>query len=66
LFLGRSSFDWSAEFCQNGSGYTTKPAIRVLMWFEETDDVSVAIAKEKQIKTSRRQWKMNLVEFENP
>ena len=30
------------------------------------DDISVAVAKEKQIKTWRRRWKTNLVEFENP
>ena len=51
---------------EHGSDYTSKYRIRDLVWFEETDDVTVAIAKEKQIKTWRRRWKMNLVEFENP
>ena len=48
------------------SEYTSKYRIHELVWFEETDDVAVAIAKEKQIKTWRRRWKINLVEFENP
>jgi len=34
--------------------------------FRRPDDISVAVAKEKQIKTWRRRWKTNLVEFENP
>ena len=51
---------------EHGPDYTSKYRIRDLVWFEETDDVTVAIAKEKQIKTWRRRWKMNLVEFENP
>ena len=51
---------------ENGSSHTSKYRIHELVWFEETDDVSAAVAKEKQIKTWRRQWKMNLVEYENP
>lgn len=56
---------WQYRF-DRGSEHTAKYRIHNLVWFEETDDVSVAIVKEKQIKTWRRQWKMNLVEFENP
>ena len=51
---------------RRGFSYTTKYGIDRLVWFEETNDVEVAIAKEKQIKTWRRRWKMNLVEFSNP
>ena len=49
-----------------GSNFTKKYATHSLVWFDETDDVTVAIAKEKQIKGWRRRWKVNLVEFENP
>jgi putative endonuclease len=49
-----------------GSSFTSKYRTHELVWFEETDDISAAIAREKQIKTWRRQWKKNLVEFENP
>ena len=51
---------------KRGSEHTSKYEISDLVWFQETDDIAVAIAKEKQIKTWRRLWKMNLVEFENP
>ena len=56
---------WQHRY-ERGSDHTSKYRIHELVWFEETDDVAVAIAKEKQIKTWRRRWKMNLVEFENP
>ena len=51
---------------RSGSAFTTKYGIDQLVWFEQSDDVAVAISKEKQIKTWRRRWKMNLIEFENP
>jgi putative endonuclease len=47
-------------------GFSSKYRIDRLVWFEETNDVRAAIAREKQIKTWRRRWKMNLIEFENP
>jgi len=49
-----------------GSEHTYRYRIHDLVWFEETDDITAAIAREKQVKMWRRQWKMNLVEFENP
>lgn len=48
-----------------GADYTSKHGIHDLVWFDETDDVSVAIGKEKQIKNWRRQWKVNLIEEGN-
>ena len=51
---------------EGGSEFTANYRVHDLAWFQETDDISVAVAKEKQIKTWRRRWKTNLVEFENP
>jgi putative endonuclease len=56
---------WQHRF-ESNSAHTLKYGIHQLVWFEETDDVTAAIAKEKQLKTWRRQWKLHLVEFENP
>ena len=42
-------------------GFTNKYNIDKLVYFEETDDVSAAIAREKQVKNWHRQWKINLI-----
>jgi putative endonuclease len=47
------------------SQYASKHGIHDLVWFDETDDVTAAILKEKQIKNWRRQWKINLIEEKN-
>ncbi len=49
-----------------GSRFTTKYKTRHLLWYEETDDISAALSREKQIKNWRRQWKIELLEAENP
>jgi putative endonuclease len=49
-----------------GSKFTKKHQLAKLVWFDETDDVTVAIAHEKQIKNWRREWKIDLVETGNP
>ena len=36
------------------------------MWFEAHEDVKSAIEREKKIKEWRRDWKVNLVQTENP
>lgn len=47
-------------------GFTKKYNITKLVWFEQTDDVRLAIQKEKQIKKWNRKWKLNLIEQTNP
>jgi len=37
-----------------------------LVWFEAHEDVKSAIEREKKIKKWRRDWKVNLVQTENP
>ena len=36
-----------------------------LVWFEESEDITIAIGREKQIKAWRRKWKINLVKAKN-
>jgi len=47
-------------------GFTKKYNIFRLVYFEETNDVNEAIKREKQMKKWNRQWKINLIEKENP
>lgn len=47
-------------------GFTEKYNINKLIHFEEFDDVSQAIAREKQLKGGSREKKLKLVELTNP
>lgn len=48
------------------AGFTGKYNITKLIYFEETNDVQVALAREKQIKGWLRSKKIALIEAENP
>ena len=47
-------------------GFTEKYLVHRLVYFETTPDVNAAIAREKQLKRWKRQWKIELIEKENP
>ena len=47
-------------------GFTEKYNVNKLVYFEETQDVTAAIAREKEIKKWRREKKNQLVEQMNP
>ena len=47
-------------------GFTSKYNINKLVYYEETTDVSTALAREKEIKKWRREKKNNLVASINP
>jgi putative endonuclease len=47
-------------------GFTSQYNVVRLVWFECYDDPTNAIAREKDIKKWRRDWKIRLVEEENP
>ena len=47
-------------------GFTKKYKIHKLVYYEEINDVKVAIQREKQVKKWERQWKINLIEKNNP
>jgi len=47
-------------------GFTTKYNVKSLVYFEETNNVESALQREKQLKKWNRQWKINLIENDNP
>ncbi|HYY38943.1 MAG TPA: GIY-YIG nuclease family protein [Xanthobacteraceae bacterium] len=47
-------------------GFTAKYGIDKLVYFEMFDDPVSAIAREKQLKKWRRDWKLQLIESKNP
>jgi putative endonuclease len=53
------------EHKQGMSDFTRRYGITMLVYFEQTRDVSAAIAREKQIKRWRRERKERLIEKEN-
>jgi putative endonuclease len=47
-------------------GFTSKHHVHLLVRFEMLGDMERAILREKQLKRWHRQWKINLIESENP
>jgi putative endonuclease len=48
------------------AGFTARYGIRRLVWFERHDRIVDAIQREKSLKKYKRQWKINLIERDNP
>jgi putative endonuclease len=48
------------------SQFTRRYQVSRLVWYEAHDDVTLAIQRETSIKRWPRQWKINLIERENP
>jgi len=47
-------------------GFTKKYQVHILVYYEEFNDPRPAIAREKQIKSWKREWKLDLIEKNNP
>jgi len=47
-------------------GFTSKYNIDTLVWFEQSDSIESAIAREKQLKEWKRAWNIELIEKSNP
>jgi putative endonuclease len=47
-------------------GFTKKYKVHNLVYYETTDDVESAIRREKQLKRWKRDWKIELIEKQNP
>ncbi|MEN8195196.1 MAG: GIY-YIG nuclease family protein [Pseudomonadota bacterium] len=47
-------------------GFTSRYGCRMLVWYEFHEDMTVAIAREKQIKSGSRKRKLALIEAMNP
>ena len=47
-------------------GFTKRYNVDRLVWFEIHDEILSAIAREKELKKWRRDWKVRLIEESNP
>ena len=47
-------------------GFTKKYGVHTLVYYEAGDDIEAAAYKERQLKKWNRQWKLNLIEQNNP
>ena len=47
-------------------GFTSKYNINKLVYYEETNDINIALNREKQLKNWHREWKINLIKNQNP
>ncbi len=47
-------------------GFTARYGVKRLVWFERHEDIASAIRREKSLKKYKREWKVNLIERENP
>jgi len=47
-------------------GFTKRYGVHCLVHYEQTNDVSAAIWREKRLKKWNRAWKIRLIETENP
>ena len=47
-------------------GFTKRYGVDRLVYYEQTEDVRSALCREKQLKNWKRDWKMKLIEKENP
>lgn len=47
-------------------GFTKKYVVKLLVHFESYDDITDAIARERQLKKWNREWKIDLIEQSNP
>jgi putative endonuclease len=47
-------------------GFTKRYGVKMLVYFEEHQDIDEAIRREKRLKRWRRQWKLDLIESKNP
>ncbi|MFH1096389.1 MAG: GIY-YIG nuclease family protein [Candidatus Desantisbacteria bacterium] len=47
-------------------GFTKKYTVHCLVWYEIHESAISAITREKQIKKWKRDWKLKLIEKDNP
>jgi putative endonuclease len=47
-------------------GFTSQYGVHLLVWYEGYDNPTAAIEREKELKKWRREWKVNLIEQDNP
>ena len=69
LYVG-STFELARRVWQHKTraipGFTAKYGVHRLVWFETHERLETALVRERQIKKWKRDWKINLIERENP
>ena len=69
LYIGVTN-DLIRRACQHRhnllGGFTAKYRVHRLVYCEVHEDIGQALMREKQMKKWRRQWKLRLIEKENP
>ena len=69
LYVG-STFELACRGWQHKTtaipGFTGKYGVDRLVWFEPHESAETALVQERQIKKWKRDWKINLIERENP
>ncbi len=69
FYIGVTS-DFAQRISQHKSGvvegFVKKYNVNLLVYYEQHETMDVAIMREKQLKKWNRQWKMNLIERDNP
>lgn len=58
--------NWQHKIKQNKNSFTSRYNIDRLVYYETFSDIYNAISREKQLKRWHRDWKINLIEKENP
>jgi putative endonuclease len=48
------------------NGFSKRHGVTRLVWYEMADTMEAAITREKQIKKWLRDWKVNMIEAQNP
>jgi putative endonuclease len=69
LYVG-STFELARRIWQHKTraipGFAAKYGVDRLVWFETHESLETALVRERQIKKWKRDWKINLIERENP
>ena len=47
-------------------GFSRKYGVKMLVYYETFADITAAIHRETRLKKYKREWKMNLIETQNP
>ena len=47
-------------------GFTKKYSVHKLVWYEAHQEIEAAIIREKRLKAWKRDWKIRLIEEDNP
>ena len=61
--LLRRIYEHKAKLIQ---GFTSQYGVDKLVYYEEFEDITVAIQREKRLKEWPRKWKLDLIEKVNP